>query len=65
MVVLILGVQFVAFTGVRDAAAQLRLKTALERGNIAAVASLRREAHAEVESWWLHGDGYCLSTQPG
>lgn len=60
---LILRVQFIEFTGVRDAAAQLRLKRALERGNIAAVASLRRDAHAEEGACWLHGDGFCLSTR--
>jgi protein-L-isoaspartate(D-aspartate) O-methyltransferase len=62
---LIRPVGFIEFIGVRDAGAQTLLKRALERGNIDAVTSLRRDPHAEEEACWLHGDGYCLSTRPG
>jgi len=60
---LIRPVWFIEFIGVRDAEAQILLKRALDRGNIAVVTSLRRDRHAEEEACWLHGDGYCLSTR--
>lgn len=61
---LIRPVWFIEFIGARDTEAQTLLQTALNRGNIAAVRSLRRDKHAEEETCWLHGDGYCLSARP-
>lgn len=54
-------VGFIAFTGARDPAMGSRLSAAFARGDDETVRSLRREAHAEDETCWLHGDGYCLS----
>jgi protein-L-isoaspartate(D-aspartate) O-methyltransferase len=52
---------FIEFAGVRDPEAQRRLKTALGRGNIDAVRSLRRDRHGEDKSCWLHAESWCLS----
>jgi protein-L-isoaspartate(D-aspartate) O-methyltransferase len=49
------------FAGARDAAMAQRLDAAFKGGGMEAVKSLRREAHAEDESCWLHGEGWCLS----
>jgi len=49
------------FAGVRDAEAARQLDHALKRGDTPTVKSLRREAHAEDETCWLHGQGWCLS----
>jgi protein-L-isoaspartate(D-aspartate) O-methyltransferase len=48
--------------GGRDVQASRRLRDAFRRGELAAVQSLRRDAHAAGASCWLHEDGYCLST---
>jgi len=50
-----------ALLGGRDAALQERLRQAYERGGALQVRSLRRDAHGEDESCWLHRDGACLS----
>jgi protein-L-isoaspartate(D-aspartate) O-methyltransferase len=49
------------FAGARNAALASRLEAALLRGEDMTVHSLRREAHTEGPSCWLHGDGFCLS----
>jgi protein-L-isoaspartate(D-aspartate) O-methyltransferase len=49
------------FTGARDAALAKRLDGAFRGGIASEVKSLRREAHAEDESCWLHCEGWCLS----
>ncbi|HYH86244.1 MAG TPA: methyltransferase domain-containing protein [Pyrinomonadaceae bacterium] len=50
--------------GSRDEAANTRLREALMRGNFPAVRSLRRDAHEAGEACWLHGEDFCLSTEP-
>ncbi len=54
-------VSFYEFAGARDAAVSDRLKQAFERDRGAGVRSIRTDAHAEDESCWLHGEGWCLS----
>ena len=49
------------FAGVRDEATAKRLDAAFGRRDFATVQSLRRDAHAEEASCWLHGEGWCLS----
>jgi protein-L-isoaspartate(D-aspartate) O-methyltransferase len=51
------------FAGARRADASNRLMEAWRKdsGMLARVASLRRDGHAEEESCWLHGEGYCFS----
>jgi protein-L-isoaspartate(D-aspartate) O-methyltransferase len=53
--------RFIDFQGARDPAISRRLAAALRRDLGAAVRSLRRDAHTEDETCWLHGDGWCLS----
>ena len=48
--------------GALDAQADRLLAQALERGNLAEVRSLRRDAHDADSSCLLHGHGYCLSS---
>lgn len=58
----ILGpVAFVDFVGARDDDTDAALAEAFRKGDGQSVRSLRRDAHAEDESCWLHGDGWCLS----
>jgi protein-L-isoaspartate(D-aspartate) O-methyltransferase len=52
---------FYEFAGARDTDVSNRLDQALTRDRGASVKSLRREPHAEDETCWLHGDGWCLS----
>jgi protein-L-isoaspartate(D-aspartate) O-methyltransferase len=52
------------FAGVRDAQSAVRLDAAIRRGDMASVMSLRRDAHAEEESCWLHAADFCLSRLP-
>jgi protein-L-isoaspartate(D-aspartate) O-methyltransferase len=52
---------FYEFSGARDPDVGNRLEQALTRDRGAGVKSLRREPHAEDETCWLHGDGWCLS----
>ena len=50
-----------AFAGVRDLSNAKRIDAAVRRGDMGAVKSLRREAHAEDATCWVHADGWCLS----
>lgn len=50
--------------GARDPEMNTRLRDALMRGNWFAVQSLRRDAHEATAECWLHGEDFCLSTQP-
>lgn len=52
---------FYEFSGARDAEISGRLEQAFTRDRGAGVKSLRRDPHAEEETCWLHGDGWCLS----
>jgi len=52
---------FYEFSGARDLDVGSRLEQALTRDRGASVKSLRRKPHAEDETCWLHGDGWCLS----
>jgi protein-L-isoaspartate(D-aspartate) O-methyltransferase len=52
---------FIDFAGVRDAETSRRLAAALTRDRGSTVRSLRRDDHAEGDSCWLHGKGWCLS----
>jgi protein-L-isoaspartate(D-aspartate) O-methyltransferase len=52
---------FYEFSGARDAEVSSRLEQALARDRGAGVKSLRRDDHAEEDTCWLHGDGWCLS----
>jgi protein-L-isoaspartate(D-aspartate) O-methyltransferase len=54
-------VGFVEFAGARDPEAGRRLKLAFGQGDMSSVRSLRGDAHAEDETCWLHGAGWCLS----
>jgi protein-L-isoaspartate(D-aspartate) O-methyltransferase len=49
------------FAGARDEASAKRIDAAVQRGDMATVKSLRRDAHAQDDSCWLHGEGWCLS----
>jgi protein-L-isoaspartate(D-aspartate) O-methyltransferase len=55
------SVFFVDFGGARDAAASSELAQALRRDEGAGVRSLRCDVHAQEESCWLHGQGWCFS----
>nr|WP_246781505.1 methyltransferase domain-containing protein [Rhodoblastus sphagnicola] len=58
----ILGaVRFIGFSGLRDAEANDRLARAFARAPASDIKSLRRDAHAEDTSCWLHGEDFCLS----
>lgn len=52
---------FYEFSGAHDPDVSGRLEQALTRDRGAGVKSLRRDRHAEEDSCWLHGDGWCLS----
>ena len=54
-------VGFIAFAGARDPEESRRLKAAFGGGDTHSVKSLRRDAHAEGETCWLHAAGWCLS----
>ena len=54
-------VEFYQFSGARDPAVSERLAAALRNDRGASVKSLRRDAHQEGETCWLHGKGWCLS----
>ncbi len=62
--------QFVCTTGVfdcsgaRDELVAKRLGTVLNKGGWEGVRSLRRDRHRPGESCWLHGKGWCFSTDP-
>jgi protein-L-isoaspartate(D-aspartate) O-methyltransferase len=55
------GAAFYEFSGARDAEVSDKLRDALMRDRGAGLKSLRRNAHAQDETCWLHGDGWCLS----
>jgi protein-L-isoaspartate(D-aspartate) O-methyltransferase len=57
------GVQFIPFSGARDPGVSSRLSHALHRDHGESVKSLRRDAHDEDKTCWLHGDGWCFSTR--
>ena len=48
--------------GARDDEHERRLRLAFQKGDAAAVRSLRCDDHLEGESCWLHTPEYCLST---
>ena len=48
--------------GARDEEFEQGLRDALQRGDLHAVKSLRRERHEPSETCWLHHGGFCLST---
>ena len=52
-------VQFYEFSGARNPEISERLRHAIRRG--VEVKSIRTDHHAEDETCWLHGDGWCLS----
>lgn len=59
-------VGFIAFAGARDPGLSERLAEAFARGDGGTVESLRRDAHEEGKTCWLHGKGWCLSRRaPG
>lgn len=58
---LLCPVSFYEFAGARDAEISDRLKQAFARDRGAGVRSIRTDPHAEDESCWLHGEGWCLS----
>ena len=47
--------------GLRDAGLNERLGEALKRGIYPSFKRLRRDAHDESTTCWLHGPGFCLS----
>jgi len=49
------------FSGARDQEIADRLDAAIRRGDMASLKSLRRDAHTQDETCWLHGEGFCLS----
>jgi protein-L-isoaspartate(D-aspartate) O-methyltransferase len=55
------AVAFYEFAGARDAEISNRLKEAFARDRGAGVKSVRTDRHADDDSCWLHGDGWCLS----
>jgi len=55
------SVFFVDFGGARDPAVSSELARALRRDEGAGVRSLRCDVHAQDESCWLHGSGWCFS----
>jgi protein-L-isoaspartate(D-aspartate) O-methyltransferase len=58
------SVFFVDFEGARDPAVSSELTRALRRDEGAGVRSLRCDVHAQIESCWLHGNGWCFSRRP-
>jgi protein-L-isoaspartate(D-aspartate) O-methyltransferase len=58
------SVFFVDFAGARDPAIGTELAQALRHDEGASVRSLRRDVHAQDESCWLHGNGWCFSRLP-
>jgi protein-L-isoaspartate(D-aspartate) O-methyltransferase len=54
-------VWFYEFAGAREASVSNRLGQAFARDRGAGVKSVRVDDHAEDETCWLHGDGWCLS----
>ena len=59
------GAAFYDFSGARDPDVGRRLGRAIARDRGVGVKSLRRDVHAEDNSCWLHGVGWCLSKRGG
>jgi hypothetical protein len=57
-------VAFFPSIGSRDAALNRRFREAMARGTWGDVASLRRDPHEPMETCWLRGPDFCLSTSP-
>jgi protein-L-isoaspartate(D-aspartate) O-methyltransferase len=55
------SVFFVDFAGARDPAVSSELARALRRDEGAGVRSVRCDVHAQDDSCWLHGNGWCFS----
>jgi len=49
------------FSGARDPEVNERLRQAMTNSRGHEVKSVRTDSHAEDETCWLHGDGWCLS----
>jgi len=58
------GVGIYPCTGGRERNAERALVRALAGGGRRFIRSLRVDAHTADGTCWLHGDGYCLSTNP-
>jgi len=58
------GVAIYPCSGARSPEAEQRLARALAKGGQNSVRSLRADAHDHGSTCWLHGEGYCFSTQP-
>jgi protein-L-isoaspartate(D-aspartate) O-methyltransferase len=54
-------VAFYEFSGARDPGTNDRLAAAFGRDHGASLKTVRRDAHDEDETCWLHGQGWCLS----
>ncbi|HJS85237.1 MAG TPA: methyltransferase domain-containing protein [Acetobacteraceae bacterium] len=54
-------VGFIEFAGARDPEASCQLRIAFGKGDMYSVKSLRRDAHAQDDTCWLHATGWCLS----
>jgi protein-L-isoaspartate(D-aspartate) O-methyltransferase len=54
-------VGFYEFRGARDSSVNERLAAAFRHDRGTEVKSVRCDAHAEDETCWLHGEGWCLS----
>jgi protein-L-isoaspartate(D-aspartate) O-methyltransferase len=52
---------FIPCVGARNPSIGLKLASAFARDRGRSVKSLRRDEHAESETCWLHGGGWCLS----
>ncbi|MGD0631698.1 MAG: protein-L-isoaspartate O-methyltransferase [Terracidiphilus sp.] len=59
---LMYGVQFIPFSGARNPEVSRQLAEALDRDSGAKVKSLRCDPHQKEEHCWLHGEGWCFST---
>jgi protein-L-isoaspartate(D-aspartate) O-methyltransferase len=60
---LLFGVQFIPFSGACNPEVSRQLSAALNRDYGASVKSLRCDPHAQEETCWLHGDGWCFSAR--
>lgn len=49
--------------GIRDGAAEQQLAAAFAKNPFPALKRLRRDAHPQGSGCWLHGAGWCLSTE--